>query len=166
MSVQGSLFSSSGGATFSEDGRYRYRLFRRWAPGPALLWVMLNPSTADADTNDPTVERCERRAREWGYPAVEVVNLFAWRATDPRDLRLQDDPVGPTNDAAILAAADSAGLILCAWGTHGGLRGRSAQVRQLLSAEPLYVLSLTRSGEPGHPLYLPYDLKPKEWRQA
>lgn len=88
-------------AVYSDCQTYRYALTWQWAPGPRLLWVMLNPSTASELVNDPTVERCERRARALGFGGFRVVNLFALRATDPRALRLADDPVGPGNDPAL-----------------------------------------------------------------
>ncbi len=161
--IQTSLFNSDAGATFSADEVYRYHLYRRWAVGRSCLWVMLNPSTADAHHNDPTVERCEHRARTWGFPAVEVVNLFAFRSTDPGALQYHPDPVGPDNDLAIVKAAEGAGRIICAWGAYGYHRGRSAQVRALLANFELHVLRVTKDGEPGHPLYLPYALEPVLW---
>ena len=107
-------------AIYSDCEKYRYALTRTWdAEGGKVLFVMLNPSTATEVQNDPTVERCERRAHALGFGAFRVCNIFAYRATDPRDMRTQDDPNGPDNDAAILEAADWADAIVCAWGTHG-----------------------------------------------
>lgn len=157
------LFVDSG-ATFSPCGLYRYRLWRRWGEGAPLLFVMLNPSIASATENDPTVERCQRRAANLGFPALEVVNLFARIATDPVDLASFDDPIGPENDTAILEAARGAGMIVCAWGVHGKLKGRGAVVAAMLRANgiPLYALGLTKDGMPRHPLYLPYHARPFE----
>lgn len=155
---------SKSGATFSPCGRYRYRLWRRWAPkGKACLFIMLNPSTADEHTNDPTVERCERRARLWGFEALEVVNLFALRSTDPEELYAQEEPVGPTNDGHILEAVLAAGEVICAWGSHGRLRSRAETVKAALqsSGRACYHLGLTIGGEPRHPLYLPYSIEPQ-----
>lgn len=156
-----SLFKDSG-TRFSADRMYRYELWRRWGEGPLLNFVMLNPSTADEVDNDQTVERCERRARQLGYDGLVVTNLFAFRATAPRAMKAAADPVGSENDAAILAVAGRAALVIAAWGAHGGFRGRSQQVRQLFCeiGLPLHCLALTQSGEPKHPLYLPYDLWP------
>lgn len=151
------------GATFSPCREYRYRLWRRWdASRPSVCWVMLNPSTADEETNDPTVERCSRRALSWGYGAIEVVNLFALRSTDPKYLARHADPVGPGNDEAILAAARGAGLVICAWGEHGNLGRRGRTVSSLLADAGLaaHALKLSKSGQPCHPLYLPYSLQP------
>ena len=111
------------GAYFSPCRRWRYALWRFWAPQPLLHFIMLNPSTADENANDPTVERCERRAHDWGYGGVIVTNVFAWRSTDPRGLHDTEDPVGPENDAVIPRAALAARDTICAWGVHGRERG-------------------------------------------
>lgn len=152
-------------ALYSSCGRYRYLLERRWSDGPGLAWVMLNPSTATERANDPTIERCERRSRMLGYGALSVVNLFAWRATRPADLARAEAPVGPGNDAEILAAVLGANAVLCGWGAHGGLHGRGAEVRALLSGagRPLLHLGLTAAGAPRHPLYVAYARAPEPW---
>lgn len=124
------------------------------------MFLMLNPSTADESKNDPTVERCERWARSWGYGGLLVCNLFAFRATDPIDMKAARDPVGPDNDAAILECADRAGKVICGWGNHGGHLGRSSAVRKALAWKELHCLRITQAGEPQHPLYLPNDIKP------
>jgi hypothetical protein len=127
---------------------------------------MLNPSTATEVQNDPTVERCERRARTLGFGAFQVVNIFAWRATDPRDMRAAADPVGPQNDAAICRGADWADKVICAWGTHGSHLDRGAAVHNLLVGAkigPLFHLGLTLQGHPRHPLYLGYGVAPMQW---
>jgi hypothetical protein len=153
-------------AVWSPCRIYRYALTRRWSDGPGLGIVMLNPSTADAFRNDPTVERCERRARSLGYGAFQVVNLFAFCATDPRDLRQAVEPVGPDNDSFLLATAQWADRILCGWGVHGAHQGRHMQVEQLLrgTGASLFHLGLTKGGLPRHPLYVAYRQGPKEWR--
>ena len=153
-------------AVYSDCERYRYTLTREWAPGQGrLLCVMLNPSTATEVQNDPTVERCERRARTLGYGAFRVCNIFAWRATDPRDMRAAADPVGPENDAALACSARWADRVLCAWGTHGAHLGRGPAVERLLRAtgRPLCHLGLTRDGHPRHPLYIAYAVAPSDW---
>lgn len=152
-------------AVYSDCERYRYALTRVWAPGCRLLVVMLNPSTATETANDPTVERCERRARAMGFGGFRVVNLFAFRATDPRALRAVADPVGPDNDAALGAGAVWADAILCGWGGHGALLGRDRAVAATLRAQtrPLWHLGLTRQGQPKHPLYIGYDQQPVLW---
>ena len=153
-------------AIYSPCESYRYLLTRVWDHGgPQALFVMLNPSTATERQNDPTVERCERRARALGYGSFRVVNIFAWRATDPMAMRAVADPVGPLNDAALQASARWADLILCAWGTHGAHLGRGAAVAAMLQAagKPLHHLGLSQQGHPRHPLYIGYDRLPEIW---
>ncbi|MCC5969515.1 MAG: DUF1643 domain-containing protein [Pararhodobacter sp.] len=153
-------------ALYSPCQTYRYTLTRVWNPdGPKALFVMLNPSTATEVQNDPTVERCERRARALGFGAFRVCNIFAYRATDPRVMRAQADPVGPDNDAAITESALWADRVLCAWGTHGAHLGRGAAVEALLraSGQRLYHLGLSKAGHPKHPLYIGYSQQPQPW---
>ena len=112
-----------GYADFSLCGRYRYRLTREWGPQQlSILFVMLNPSVASADKDDPTIRRCVHFAKREGYDRMDVVNLFAHRATDPREiLRMldKDEPYGPRNQSVIERAVQDAGVIVCAWGAHG-----------------------------------------------
>ena len=153
-------------AVYSECARYRYALTRVWDPaGEKALFVMLNPSTATEVQNDPTVERCERRARTLGFGGFRVTNIFAWRDTDPRKMRAAPDPVGPDNDAAIRAGADWADRVICAWGSHGAHLDRGAAVEALLRATgaPLEHLGLTKHGHPRHPLYIAYTRMPEPW---
>jgi hypothetical protein len=156
-------------AVYSDCERYRYRLTRQWdAKGTRVGFVMLNPSTATEVQNDPTIERCEQRARRLGYGGFVITNIFAWRATDPKDMRRAADPIGPENDSALREAVEWADDVIAAWGAHGVHQGRGAQVAQLLHAEAanLFHLGLTKAGEPRHPLYLPYALKPQKWAPA
>jgi hypothetical protein len=129
---------------------------------------MLNPSTATEYQNDPTVERCERRARTLGFGSFTVLNIFAWRATDPREMRAAADPVGPANDAAILGAVPAADRVICAWGTHGAHLGRGPAVERLLrgAGAPLWHLGLSKDGHPKHPLYIGYAVQPVLWEAA
>lgn len=156
--TSGGIFSKAG-ATFSDCGRYRYQLWRTWTVGPWLNYVLLNPSTADHLADDPTVSRCCRRASEMDFGGMVITNLFAWRATDPRELRSADDPVGPENDAAIVDAAERSLAVVCGWGSHGVLRDRDLAVLDLLRpVKSANCLRITKNGTPSHPLYLPYDL--------
>jgi hypothetical protein len=152
-------------AVYSDCVRYRYLLTRVWAPGPKALFVMLNPSTATEVQNDPTVERCERRARALGFGAFRVTNIFAFRATDPKVMRAVADPVGPENDAAILGSLPWANVVVCAWGNHGLHMNRGAAVEMMLRAAGarLSHLGLTGQGQPRHPLYVGYDQRPEAW---
>lgn len=152
-------------AVFSDDERYRYYLSREWGPPgeevKRLNFLMLNPSTADERKNDPTVERCQRRAKNLGYDGIVVTNLFAFRATDPKTMKAADDPIGPDNDGWITNAFIVSEKTICAWGSHGSFRNRSADVRRMLSLfGEVFALALTAAGEPRHPLYLSYELSP------
>jgi hypothetical protein len=151
------------GARFGADRRYRYTLWRVWDADRGLCnFLMLNPSTADETSNDPTAERCERRARLWGYGGLVVTNIFALRATDPAVLRQAIDPIGRGNDEVIAAVACDAALVVCGWGNHGGYRGRAIAVRSLLTGLGVVpsCLGQTKRREPAHPLYLGYDRVP------
>ena len=153
-------------ASYSDCEGYRFALTRVWdAKGPKVTFVMLNPSTATEVQNDPTVERCERRARTLGYGAFQVTNIFAFRATDPRVMKTQIDPVGADNNAMILAAAAWADLVVCAWGSHGAHLGRGQEVGDMLrqTNQPLHHLGLTKEGHPKHPLYIGYAEQPRLW---
>ena len=152
-------------AVYSDCEAYRYSLERVWGDGPRVAFVMLNPSTATELQNDPTVERCERRARALGFGGFAVGNIFAYRATDPKVMRGVADPVGPENDASILGMAEVATQVVCAWGTHGLHLGRGAAVEGLLRrvGVPLYHLGLSLGGLPKHPLYIGYGVQPVSW---
>lgn len=154
-------------ALYSPCETYRYLLSRDWgeAGGSRLLYILLNPSTATEAKNDPTIERCERRARGLGYAGFVVANLFALRATDPAHLCKVADPIGPANDAILQRAAQEAGSILCGWGVHGSLQGRGAALLTRLRAQghSLSHLGLTRDLQPRHPLYVSYATAPMLW---
>jgi len=153
-------------ARYSDCEGYRYDLTRVWDPaGGKVLFVMLNPSTATEYQNDPTVERCERRARALGYGAFRVCNIFAWRATDPKVMRAQADPVGPENDAVIGEACGWADRVICAWGTHGEHLQRGPAVEELIRGAGVapYHLGLSKHGHPKHPLYIAYSQQPAPW---
>lgn len=153
-------------AAYSDCEQYRYSLTRMWQKdGRKALFILLNPSTATEMQNDPTVERCERRARALGFGAFAVTNIFAYRATNPLHMRTQVDPVGPGNDGAIADRVDWADHIICGWGSHGAHLARGAQVAGLLRAmnRPLFHLGLTQSGQPKHPLYVGYAVQPVVW---
>lgn len=145
-------------AVLSGDGRYRYRLERRWGSGPTALFVMLNPSTADAHGDDPTVRRCVGFARCWGLDGIVVVNLFAYRSPKPSVMwsaaRGQIDIVGPDNDRyveqAAAEAADQDAPIVAAWGALAP-PSRVAQVRRLPNMGRLMALGVTQNGQPRHP---------------
>lgn len=153
-------------ALYSPCERYRYALTRTWdETGERVLFVMLNPSKATELQNDPTVERCERRAWALGFGAFQVTNIFAWRETDPFAMRKAADPVGPQNDKVLMQGAAWADQIIAAWGTHGAHLARGAQVEALLrrAGKPLLTLGLSKGGHPKHPLYIAYAQRPEPW---
>lgn len=152
-------------AAYSDCEAYRYCLTRRWGAGGCVNFIMLNPSVADELRNDPTVERCERRARRSGFGAFSVTNLFAWRDTDPRAMRRAEAPIGPDNDSIVLETALQADQVVAAWGVHGAHRGRGGDVEELLrrAGVSLTHLGLTQGGHPRHPLYTPYARSPQVW---
>jgi len=154
-------------AVYSACESYRYQLTRTWdASGGKVHFIMLNPSTATEVQNDPTVERCERRARALGFGAFRVTNIFAWRDTDPFAMRKTGDPVGPANDAAILEGCAWADRVVAAWGTHGTHMDRGPAVEAMLRKADieLHHLGLSKHGHPKHPLYISYAQQPQFWQ--
>ncbi|MEO6326685.1 MAG: DUF1643 domain-containing protein [Thermoanaerobaculia bacterium] len=146
-------------AYFDPTGRYRYTLDRTWGDGGSrVLWVMLNPSTADAEQNDPTIRRCISFSKRWGYDGLTVVNLFAFRSTDPGRLAAEEEPIGERNDMHIQLAAISCERTIAAWGAHPFAKVRARDVRGWLGSA--YCLGLTAGGAPKHPLYVPGDTLP------
>jgi hypothetical protein len=139
-------------AIFNADRTHRYLLVRRWGSGPLLTWIMLNPSTADAFTDDPTIRRCTGFARRDGYDGIQVLNLFALRATDPGGLRGHEDPVGLYNDRFLAEYPRAA--VVAAWGTHGRFNDRDLAVAERMAEAGIALLCLgvTREGHPKHPL--------------
>lgn len=146
-------------AGLSADGVYRWWLTRRWAVGPLVHWLMLNPSTANASVDDPTIRRCIAFSRSWGAAGLVVTNLFALRATQPTALLEHPDPVGRLNGTEILAAARRADYTVCAWGGHRLARIRAAKVMLALelAGAATVALKVGRTGAPWHPLYVRAD---------
>lgn len=158
------MFQTPSGANFSRCRRYRYTLWRRWdGTLPLVMMIGLNPSTANARQNDPTIRRCIAFARSWGHGGLIMTNLFAFRATYPTDLKAAADPVGPRNNLWIRRAARHANRIVALWGNDGQWLDRSAHIRKRLAGR-LQVIRLNAGGEPAHPLYLPKNLGPRDWR--
>ena len=151
-------------AIISSDGQYRYRLDREWLGDGRAVWVMLNPSTADATLNDPTIRRCIGFTKAWGLGALTVVNVFGLRATDPKALVRHPNPVGPANDLYIEAAIAEADIVIAAWGQSWPRehRARVAWVGAMLNGRAHH-LGLTKSGQPMHPLYRPADCDVLPW---
>lgn len=151
---------------FSSDRTHRYTLPRVVAPGiSTVAFVMLNPSKADEAQDDPTIRRCIGFARAWGYSRLLVGNLFAFRATDPREMKRAADPIGAENDEHLVRIASAADLVVCAWGQHGKFGGRADAVTWMLRRHrALHALELAGDGTPKHPLYLRGDLLPLPWK--
>jgi hypothetical protein len=167
------------GATLSECQRYRYLLWRRWDTRGDVLWIMLNPSTADASIDDPTIRRCADFAQRWGHGGIEVVNLWALRASSPLELRqpspnwddnrrLYEIP-DQRNDEVIAERAAQARLIVAAWGAPEAIPGKVLRSRELevrhLVGRTLYCLEATMAGRPRHPLYVRKTATPVVWEQ-
>lgn len=151
-------------AEISKCGRYRYLLTRRWdASKPSLIFIMLNPSTADHQKDDNTIRRCIRFARDRGFGGVTVGNLFAFRATSPKDMKAAADPIGPDNNgylASLFIIGQQHNVpIIAAWGTHGSFKNRDKAVQYLgeKAGSKLQCLGTTSSGNPRHPLYVKAD---------
>ena len=161
-----------GSASFDRTRRYRYTLTRCWdSSAGRVAFVMLNPSRADASEDDPTIRRCVRFARDWGFGSLEVVNLFAWRARRPVELRGVSDPVGPRCDLSIRRAASRSQALVAAWGVHGTFLGRDRLLADLDRrhglllgrGDPVWCLGTTRAGQPRHPLYVPASRRRVPW---
>lgn len=155
-------------ADMSDCGTYRYALGRRWARGPALTFLMLNPSTADGTTDDPTLRRCVSFATREGCGAIVVVNLFAYRATNPAALHTVPDPIGPGNDTSLIAAFRVARehdrKVVAAWGAHPAATTRADAVLALPGVcGSLHALGSTKAGHPRHPLYVHGEAPLTSW---
>ena len=155
------------GAVFEDN--YRYDLWRSWSPRkPSILFIMFNPSTADATQLDRTVTRCFTFAKEWGYGTMHIANIFAYKSTDPRTLLEISDPVGPKNDEWIRTLSMKADKIVIAWGAWNWWKkaqGREKQVLEILKqiGQPLFCIGITKTGHPRHPLYTAGNNKMKEF---
>lgn len=161
------LGNEQSGAIFSPCMQYRYSLWRTLTESTnigSFAVLALNPSTADHEQSDPTVTRCINRARDLGYGKFYMLNIFAFRATDPKDMKAAIEPVGIENDETIRQVVSECSMVVCAWGAHGKYRDRASKVLELLKDVDLYCLKLTKSGQPQHPLYLSNKLKPTLWR--
>lgn len=155
---------SESSAIFSPCRTWRYTLERIWWPQDQhwVAFIGLNPSTADEVQDDPTVRRCIGFAKSWGFGRMLMLNIFAYRATLPRDLRAAQDPVGPMNDTWLIGSTKRASLVVAAWGTHGVYQNRHQNILKIFqnAGTTLHCLRVTKDGLPGHPLYLPRNLAP------
>lgn len=153
-------------AIFSECRTYRYLLSRTWdSNGKKIAFIGLNPSTADENIDDPTIRRCIAFAKAWGGGSLWMINLFALRSTDPKQLYSTLDPVGPENNEYLKKIIESSDFVIAAWGNHGSLLSRSDEVLQMANGK-CNALAITKSGMPGHPLYLPKSAIPISYPPA
>ena len=161
--VSDQLKSKPTGAIFSDCRTYRYVLWRVWDTSkPVMAVIGINPSTADETEDDPTIRRCISFAKAWGYGGLYMINLFAYRATDPKAMKASSNPVGSGNDAWIGHVLEKCNLILAAWGNHGSFLSRDMDVKNLVikQGKQLKALAVNVSGQPKHPLYIKADTKP------
>ena len=157
------ILEGKSGAIPPDYGRYRYALWRQWDEGKlTVMFIMLNPSTANAQCDDPTIRRCIGFAKSWGFGSLLVGNLFGRRATKPQDLKAEGragkDIVGLGNAEALEYMAERSELVVAAWGNHGAFHGRGHEIRQRYEGQ-LHCLKLNKTGEPSHPLTLPKNLR-------
>lgn len=151
------IYIKDKGADISTDGLYRYSLWRVWDKSkPSVLFICLNPSTADATDDDPTIRRCIGFAKSWGFGSLYMGNLFAFRATNPNELFEARDPVGANNDKWLLELSLKCQKVVFAWGANGNLLGRNKTVA--LTFPEAYCIKRTKEGHPSHPLYLKADI--------
>ena len=157
---------------FSPCRRYRYSLEHRWddlMPVRRILWIGLNPSTADEQQLDPTLRRIKNFSDVWGFNCFVMTNLFAFRATRPEDMKAALDPVGPQNDATLTRLSRTSEMIVAAWGKHGSLCQRERIVTELIRAtspQKIHCLAVNADGSPKHPLYVKGDTLPTEYDGA
>ena len=150
------------GALLSADRMYRYSLWRIWDESlPVVMFVGLNPSTADESKDDNTIRRCIGFAKDWGYGGLYMANLFAYRATKPKDMKATPEPVGNDNNSILVELYNKADITIAAWSADGNFKNRDKEVQLLLPK--LHVLKINKDGSPGHPLYLKKSLTPMPW---
>lgn len=156
-------------AEFSPDRRYRYMLGRRWDhTKPRRLWCMLNPSDGDENKDDPTITRCMNRDMDDGFGCTEIVNEFGLVTSSPRVLLKEAQPIGVDNYRYVMEAAFRADMIIVAWGAHGSYLKQDQAILTVLKSNPILMkpihhLGLTKQGQPKHPLYIGYNVKPQLW---
>lgn len=154
-------------ASFSRCKHYRYKLERRWDahnPAKRVVFIGLNPSTADHRVDDPTIRRCMDFTQRWGFNAVTVVNLFAYRTPYPQELRQALDPIGPYNTKYLSRVINSADLVIACWGRHGNWRDQDKRIAKR-HASALHCLAINSDGSPAHPLYQRGDTQPFKWQK-
>jgi len=150
------------GAVLSKDRKYRYALWRIWETDLSkVMFICLNPSKADEFNDDPTLVRCINFAKSWGYGGVVTANLFAYRSTCPKELKMVESPIGMENDRWLKILSKKAEMVIGGWGNHGLYMSRSETVAKMIPN--IYCLCKNKSGQPSHPLYQPKNLTPVLW---
>lgn len=160
--------SENAGAFFSPCREYRYTLWREFDTDAAyrtIAFIGLNPSTADEFTDDNTVRRCWKFAQRWGFSKFFMLNLFGYRATDPKDMKAREEPTGPWNFQCVINVVNAVDLAVLAWGVHGTYLKQDEVMLDALSMfdRKLYCLGRTKDGHPRHPLYVPNATKLEKW---
>jgi len=152
---------------FSPDQKYRYYLQRNFKKNAKnlLVFIMLNPSTANEQYNDPTVERCQNHALNKNYDGMIILNIFAYRTTNPKQLLQTKNPIGEKNNQTIINTIKKHQNIICAWGNHGKILNRSNEIKKILKKhrKKTQAFEITKQNEPKHPLYIPYNKKLKQY---
>jgi len=157
------LFPESSGALFAPCRKWHFTLWRTWDSNlPIVNWLILNPSTADESILDNTLTRCQNFTQAWGYGGMVITNLFAYRATEPMDMKQFEAPIGIENDRHIVESATASAMVICGWGTHGKFLERDEHVKSLLRDNGIkpYCLKINADKSPSHPLYLSSKLRP------
>jgi hypothetical protein len=153
-------------ALFSDCQKYRFHLSREWdVIKPSICWILLNPSTADENVLDNTLTRCLDYSVQWGFGSMHITNIFAFRATDPKNMMAAKDPVGPDNDGYLTLIPRMCELTVAGWGNGGLYLERWKEIEKLTTMRDIKLKCLrkTKSGQPSHPLYLPKDLELIDW---
>ncbi|HIK19219.1 MAG TPA: DUF1643 domain-containing protein [Leptolyngbyaceae cyanobacterium M33_DOE_097] len=153
------------GAVFDPTGTYRYTLWRKWdETQPSVGFIMLNPSRADAELDDPTIRRCVSLAKQWGYGAIAVGNLFAYCTAFPQELKKAKKPIGKENDRYLVELCQQVNTLILAWGNAGSLMARDRAVLKIVQPyTTAFCLGKTKVGHPRHPLYLPKTTCPTQF---
>jgi hypothetical protein len=157
----------TGGAVFSDDEKYRYVLSRDWNEnGNIIVWIMLNPSIGDDTKLERTTAGCMKRSLAWNFSGMVVINLFAYIATNPNELKQVKDPIGDLNNGFISGIGRDAPdntVFVAAWGNNGNFMNRDKEVVEMLQNRDLYCLGITQEGNPRHPLHMSHSIRPELW---
>ena len=150
-------------AIISDNDKHRYCLSRIWSNGDNIVaFIGLNPSTADANKDDSTITKCVNYAKQWGFDGLYMINLFSFRATDKEEMLKDDNPTNAENDKCINKYINKANKVICAWGNDGVFKNRHKYI--IDNFENLYCLTINKTGQPHHPMYLKLDIQPIKYK--